>query len=62
MVARDGLHFAMELGLEFVIIEGDSQQLVHLVQRCKEDHQVVGVLLVADILYLLTGFFNSEFS
>ncbi|KAI8564080.1 hypothetical protein RHMOL_Rhmol03G0154700 [Rhododendron molle] len=60
MVARDGLHFAMELGLEFVIIEGDSQQLVHLVQRRKEDHQVVGVL-VADILHLLAGFFNSEF-
>lgn len=58
MAARDDLHFATHgtgTGICY------SQQLVHLVQRRKEDHQVVGVL-VADILHLLARFSNLEFS
>ncbi|KAI8570595.1 hypothetical protein RHMOL_Rhmol01G0047600 [Rhododendron molle] len=33
MAARDGLLFARELGLDAILIEGDSQHLVKLVQR-----------------------------
>ncbi|KAI8525227.1 hypothetical protein RHMOL_Rhmol13G0213400 [Rhododendron molle] len=61
MAARDSLLFAMEMGLESVTIEGDSQQLVQLVQRRKEGHPGVGVL-VADIMHILAGFSSAEVS
>ncbi|KAI8570573.1 hypothetical protein RHMOL_Rhmol01G0046200 [Rhododendron molle] len=47
-VARDGHLFARELGLDAILVEGDSQHLVQLVQRRKEDHQGARVI-VADI-------------
>lgn len=61
MAARDSLLFAMEMGLESVTIEGVLQQLVQLVQRRKEDHPGVGVL-VADIMHILAGFSSAEVS
>ncbi|KAI8536009.1 hypothetical protein RHMOL_Rhmol10G0221500 [Rhododendron molle] len=60
MAARDGLLFARELGLESIIVEGDSQRLVQWVQRRKKDDQGVGVIVV-DILHLLDGFSGAEF-
>ncbi|KAI8570582.1 hypothetical protein RHMOL_Rhmol01G0046300 [Rhododendron molle] len=60
MAVRDGLLFPRELGLDAILVEGDSQDLVQLVQRRREDHQGVG--LVADILHILDGFSGAEFS
>lgn len=59
LVARESLQFAWELGMDNIVLEGDSQQLVRMIQRRTEEHQTVGVI-VADILRYLGRFSSSE--
>lgn len=62
MAAREGLQFARELGLESIIVEGDSQQLVGLIWFRGERKTMVrwGCSCKADIVHLLAGFSCAE--
>lgn len=53
------MQLAMDLEIDNIIVEGDSQQLIQLIQRHMEDHQSVGVI-VADILRHLAGFSGAD--
>lgn len=55
LAARESLQLALELGINNILLEGDSQQLIRLIQTQAEDHRMVGVI-VADILRFLAGF------
>ncbi|XP_058216664.1 uncharacterized protein LOC131327525 [Rhododendron vialii] len=46
MAARESLIFAQELGMQKVHIEGDSQQVVDMIQRIGDFITSVGVLIV----------------
>lgn len=58
LAARESFQLAMELGLDNIIMEGDSQQLIRLIQR-RGEHQIIWVV-ISDITRLLDGFSTAE--
>ncbi|XP_058213473.1 uncharacterized protein LOC131325298 [Rhododendron vialii] len=61
LAARDGLLFAREMGLRYIQLEGDSQQIINLIQK-KEDSNIEVGVIIADVNKLRDSFEGSKVS